>query len=200
MNFILLNSIWILAAICQMANGQLFTKFNVVTEMSTFTRTVLTSTICVISSSSVPLCRRRGPQVWIEEPILWPAPDQQIQQLLIQPTNIFQVEPTAIPWFKNHYPISGLEGISHFNLISSPYVIQPSMLMPLSHYQMPFNRLHYIDNDDWMIQNRQNSNFILTVITLTYTKPTTEIEMTTKTKTLGVSGCSTTPFPYDDCV
>ena len=110
------------------------------------------------------------------------------------------MEPTAFPWFKNHHPISGLEGNSHLNLISSPYVIQPSMLMPLSDYQMPFNSLQYRANDDWMIQNRQNSNFLLTVITLTYTKPTTEIEMTTKTKTVGVSGCTPTPFPYDVCV
>ena len=95
------------------------------------------------------------------------------------------MEPTEVPFSPN----------SEFNLASS-YAIQPSMMIPLSGFQgIPFARMNYGANAN-LIANRQ----IITVITLTYTKMATATEMSTKTNTVGVSGCTPTRFPYDVCV
>lgn len=62
-------------------------KYSVKTELSTFTRTILTSTICAsLAVNPMPICRRRM-HAWIEEPMRW-SPDG-LQQF-IQPTNVFQ--------------------------------------------------------------------------------------------------------------
>ena len=103
-----------------------------------------------------------------------------------------------LPQFKNNQ-ISNFKENSHFNLISSHYAIQPSMSMPLNDFQkrIPYERITHRAK----IKNKKRPfNNLLTLITLTYTKMTTEMVVTIQTRTVTISGCTPTPFPYNVCV
>ncbi|XP_046448274.1 uncharacterized protein LOC124197065 [Daphnia pulex] len=182
------------------ANGHRHTKFSIRTEMTTITRTVLTTTVCVIlAEDPMSVCRRRR-QLWMEqEPEFFWIPEE---QFFIQPTHIFQVEPTELPspWFRDdddqqHFPF---DANVRFNM--AHHDIQPSLLTSMSEHQrkIPFK------SSNNRIKNPFNPNgkhgYKKSRVTVTFTKPTTEIEMTTKTHSLGVSGCTISPFPYDVCV
>nr|CAH0101856.1 unnamed protein product [Daphnia galeata] len=184
-------------AVGQVAYGQRITKYRVSTETSTATQTLLATTICAkLEVNPMPVCRRRR-HLWTEIPISWSAPDQQFQ---IQPTELLQMESTEIPLpqFKNDQN-SNFKENSHFHLISSPYAIQPSMSMPLNDFQkrIPYERITHrakIKNKKRLFTN------LLTLITLTHTKMTTEMVVTIQTRTVTISGCTPTPFPYNVCV
>ncbi|EFX82113.1 hypothetical protein DAPPUDRAFT_241199 [Daphnia pulex] len=125
------------------ANGHRHTKFSIRTEMTTFTRTVLTTTVCVILAvDPMPVCRRRRRQLWMEqEPELFWIPEE---QFFIQPTHMLQVEPTELPspWFRDDddqqdFPFDA--NVRLFNM--AHHDIQPSLLTSLSQHQrkIPFN-------------------------------------------------------------
>ncbi|XP_046448275.1 uncharacterized protein LOC124197066 [Daphnia pulex] len=188
---------FILLALALCTNGQLYTKYSVKTEMSTFTKTILTSTVCAsLEVNPMPVCRRRM-HAWIEEPIMRWSPDG---QQFIQPTNVFQVEPTAaaVPWFRDAQN-SGFADENYLYYWNLANAVQPSLLMPVSdlYRQIPFESVLMANGaEENLAQNRQ----MKTTIVLTYTKPTTELETTTKTQTIKISGCTPVPFPYDVCL
>jgi hypothetical protein len=195
--------------------------------MTTFTRTILTTTVCVILAvDPMPVCRRRR-QLWMEqEPEFFWIPEE---QFFIQPTHIFQyirsnhsytelyrnsfpyhfntvhilrVEPTELPspWFRDDNDQQDFPFDANFRFNMAHHDIQPSLLTSMSEHQrkIPFK------SSNNRIKNPFNPNGKFGLkksrVTVTFTKPTTEIEMTTKTHSLGVSGCTISPFPYDVCV
>ncbi|EFX82114.1 hypothetical protein DAPPUDRAFT_302599 [Daphnia pulex] len=200
----MLAFLWLMALALYGANGQLYTKYSVKTEMSTFTRTILTSTICVsLAVNPMPVCRRRM-HAWIQEPIHWSPDGHQQHHQFIQPTNVYQVEPTAesaVPWFRDAQNSGYDENYLYWNLAHA-VILQPSLLMPavsdLYYRRIPFESVLMNSNEaeENLAQNRQ----MKTTIVLTFTKPTTELETTTKTQTIKVSGCTPVPFPYDVCL
>ncbi len=110
---------------------------------------------------------------------------------------LFRVEPTAVPWFRDFQNSGFVENLHLMNLANA---VQPSLLMPVSDFYrgIPFeSALMTYGDEDHLAQNRQIKK---TTIVLTYTKPTTEVETTTKTQTIQVSNCTPVPFPYDVCV
>ena len=106
---------------------------------------------------------------------------------------IVRVEPTAVPWVRDDQN-SGFGENLHLNFA---HAIQPSLLMPVSDFMM---RIPFESVTNGAVANLAQNRQLVTIITLTYTKPTTELETTTKTQTINVSGCTPVPFPYDVCV
>jgi hypothetical protein len=109
------------------------------------------------------------------------------------------VEPTAaVPWFRDAQN-SGFDEnyLYYWNLANA---VQPSLMMSVGdlYRGIPFESVLMANNgaEDNLAQNKQ----MKTRIVLTYTKPTTELETTTKTQTIKISGCTPVPFPYDVCL
>lgn len=186
------------------------------TTTSTLTRTTITSTICLITNGPVPPCRKRR-QFWIDEPIFLSHPAESF----IQPTNPFQyksthfqiispknskiwisiiprVEPTAVP-------MDGLKSDQHYfyPLFNGPGIyLHPSMMMAVNDYRPNLYADHLADDlyrRDPIFQRPKTRTSKKTTVMYTRTKTITENEMSTKTHTLGISGCTPRPLPYDWC-
>lgn len=108
------------------------------------------------------------------------------------------MEPTAVvPWFRDAQN-SGFDEnyLYYWNLANA---VQPSLMMSVGdlYRGIPFESALMANGaEDNLAQNKQ----MKTRIVLTYTKPTTELETTTKTQTIKISGCTPVPFPYDVCL
>ncbi|XP_057376931.1 uncharacterized protein LOC130698171 [Daphnia carinata] len=186
------------------------TVIRMTTETTTSTTTISTNTVCFTlkTEGGVPItpCRRRR-QHWIEEP-LFLAPqdriDEDLSQFIIEPKETFQVEPTLLPpaGFSNY-------GYTELNPgdYGSPdslikHSVQSSLFVPVN---IEHQRLYlgpslllrriwaYLANDLYRKDDTKRT------VTFTRTKIATESEMSTKTNTIGISGCTPSPLPYDLC-
>ncbi len=113
-----------------------------------------------------------------------------------------RVEPTELPspWFRDDNDQLPFDANARFNMAHD---IQPSLLASLRDYQSKIPSFKSSGNSGASPNNFNQNGKIgnkKSRVTVTYTKPTTEIEMTTKTHSIGVSGCTMSPFPYDVCV
>ncbi|KAK4026558.1 uncharacterized protein LOC123474640 [Daphnia magna] len=202
------STLVLLLAFSVTIDGQKKTVIKVSTTTETTTFTKRTSTVCLslISEGGVgpTPCRRRR-QFWIEEPIFlepYNQFDEYYSQFLIQPTNVFQLETTAAPLmdFRND-PFSGMDdeydSPAEFFL---PHLPQSSLWMPSTDFRP---RIYFKNGDTFArggyrrAGNRKTSK--KTTITFTRTRLVTETEMSTKTNTIGISGCTPSPLFYDIC-
>ncbi|XP_046647209.1 uncharacterized protein LOC124337168 [Daphnia pulicaria] len=189
----------LLLVLCATTNGQKITVMWPTVVTSTLTVTTITSTVCLsldFPAGPIPECRRRRRQLWVERPILAPIEEQSAWPLLIQPTNALRVEPTAVPVLRSAQFNSGLNGGAH---------LQPSFLGAASDYQQRMHKyLDFASMPNIFYRNRPTENrrrtSKKTTVVYTRSKTVTENEMTTKTNTIGISGCTPSPLPFDICV
>ncbi|XP_059352796.1 uncharacterized protein LOC130697874 [Daphnia carinata] len=181
-------------------------KVSTTRETTTYTKSTSTVCLTLLSEGGVgpTPCRRRR-QFWIEEPMFFEPYlqfDGYCSQFVIQPTNVFQLETTAAPSldFRND-PFPGnddeYESSAEFHL---PYLPQSSLWMSSTDFRP---KIYFKHGDAFSMGgyrrggNRKTSK--KTTITFTRTKLITETEMSTKTHTLGISGCTPKPLYYDIC-
>ncbi|EFX86895.1 hypothetical protein DAPPUDRAFT_97049 [Daphnia pulex] len=189
----------LLLVLCATTNGQKITVMWPTVVTSTLTVTTITNTICLsldFAAGPIPQCRRRRRQLWVEKPILAPAEEQSAWPLFIQPTNSLRVEPTAVPSFRSAQLNSGLNGGAY---------LQPSFLGASNDYQQRMHKyLDFVSLPNIFYRNRpmekQSRTSKKTTVVYTRSKTVTENEMTTKTNTIGISGCTPSPLPFDICV
>lgn len=114
----------------------------------------------------------------------------------------YRVEPTAVPWLFRDAQNSGFDENYLYWILAN--AVQPSLMMSVGDLYrrgIPFESPESVlmnngGSEENLAQNKQ----MKTRIVLTYTKPTTELETTTKTETIKISGCTPVPFPYDVCL
>lgn len=106
------------------------------------------------------------------------------------------MEPTAfIPtmdWFKSDFH-SGFNGGDAY--------VHPSMMIPVDDDYGRGNvaASDFFRKDPVQFRRQKTRTSKKTTVIYTKTKTITENEMTTKTHTLGISGCTPVPLPYDLC-
>jgi hypothetical protein len=110
--------------------------------------------------------------------------------------HFYRVEPTAVPVLRSAQFSSGLNGAAH---------LQPSFLGAASDYQQRMHKyLDFASMPNIFYRNRPTANrrrtSKKTTVVYTRSKTVTENEMTTKTNTIGISGCTPSPLPFDICV
>ncbi|XP_046641256.1 uncharacterized protein LOC124326456 [Daphnia pulicaria] len=193
------------------------------TTINTSTRT--TGTVCFKITSNpgdppVTSCRKRR-QFWIEDPIFFSAPEEQqlLAQFHIQPTEILQVKPTAVPGFKSsfqhpelddNYDSGSLINLAPSQSLESSFYLSESDLDYDHRVYYPPPPLflrrvwNYVSDDmyRWFGNLGTSSTTRRTRSTVTFTriKTLTENEVTTKTNTIAISGCTISPLPFDICI
>ncbi|EFX82109.1 hypothetical protein DAPPUDRAFT_241193 [Daphnia pulex] len=198
--------------------GNMYNIIRMVTTTTTYTSTTTTGTVCFKITSKpgdppVTLCRKRR-QFWIEDPIFFSAPEEQqlLAQFHIRPTEILQVKPTAVPGFKSSFQ----QPESDDNYDSGSQSLESSFYLPESdldydhrvYYPPPpplfLRRVwNYVSDDMYRwFGSLGTSTTRRTKSTVTFTriKTLTENEVTTKTNTIAISGCTPSPLPFDVCV
>jgi hypothetical protein len=110
-------------------------------------------------------------------------------------TNFSRVEPTpfipTMDWFKSDFH-SGFNGDAY---------VHPSMMIPVDDDYGRGNvaASDFFRKDPIQFRRQKTRTSKKTTVIFTKTKTVTENEMTTKTHTLGISGCTPVPLPYDLC-
>lgn len=124
--------------------------------------------------------------------------------LFSPPISRSRVEPTLLPGAGfNTYGYSGLNRGGYGSRDSlAKHSIQSSLFVPVSseHQRLYFGSplflrriWAYLANDLYRRDDTKRT------VTFTRTKIATEREMSTKTNTIGISGCTPSPLPYDVC-